>query len=96
MSNLANYSPYNKTYRFILFQNQAYHERNKRNISPCVRTNMRHSLSRISPNKNPERYDIPNLLSMSQLSQMSPNSSPRASEVASRDSRKSKLFQKHR
>ena len=25
MSNLANYSPYNKTYKFIMFQNQAYH-----------------------------------------------------------------------
>lgn len=25
MSNPANYSPYNKTYKFILFQNQAYH-----------------------------------------------------------------------
>jgi len=45
MSNPANYSPYNKTYKFILFQNQAYHERNKRNVSPCVRTNLRHSLS---------------------------------------------------
>lgn len=25
MSNPANYSPYNKTYKFIMFQNQAYH-----------------------------------------------------------------------
>jgi hypothetical protein len=25
MSNLANYSPYNKSYKFILLQNQAYH-----------------------------------------------------------------------
>ena len=92
MSNLANYSPYNKTYKFILFQNQAYHERNKRNISPCVRTNMRHSLSRQSPNRNPEGLEIPSILSMSQLSQLSPGSSPRASDIFSRDSRTSKLF----
>ena len=54
MSNLGNYSPYNKTYKFILFQNQAYHERNKRNASPMIRSNLRHSLSRYhSPTKNP-------------------------------------------
>ena len=58
MSNLANYSPYNKTYKFILFQNQAYHERNKRNISPCVRTNLKHSLSRLSPSRNPEKPEV--------------------------------------
>ena len=54
MSNLGNYSPYNKTYKFILFQNQAYHERNKCNASPMVRSNLRRSLSRkFSPSKNP-------------------------------------------
>ena len=42
MSNPANYSPYNKTYKFLLFQNQAYHERNKINAKPCVRTNLRY------------------------------------------------------
>lgn len=54
MSNLANYSPYNKTYKFILFQNQAYHHKNKIHASPLVRTNLRHSISRYSPTKNPE------------------------------------------
>jgi hypothetical protein len=29
MANIANYSPYNKTFKFICFQNQAYHEANK-------------------------------------------------------------------
>ena len=43
MSNLANYSPYNKTYKFMLFQNQAYHEKNKRQAKPCVRTNLRYT-----------------------------------------------------
>lgn len=43
MSNLAHYSPYNKTYKFLLFQNQAYHEKNKHNAKPCVRTNLRYS-----------------------------------------------------
>ena len=42
MSNLANYSPYNKTYKFLLFQNQAYHERNKQTAKPCVKTNLRY------------------------------------------------------
>ena len=42
MSNLANYSPYNKTYKFLLFQNQAYHERNKKTAKPCVKTNLRY------------------------------------------------------
>ena len=42
MSNLANYSPYNKTYKFLLFQNQAYHERNKSQAKPCIRTNLRY------------------------------------------------------
>lgn len=42
MSNPANYSPYNKTYKFILYQNQAYHEKNKRNAKPCVKTNIRY------------------------------------------------------
>lgn len=51
---MPNYSPYNKTYRYILYQNQAYHMKNKRNASPEVRTNIRHSMSRISPIKDPE------------------------------------------
>ncbi len=51
---MSHYSPYNKTYRYILFQNQAYHIKNKRNASPEVRTNLRHSMSRISPIKDPE------------------------------------------
>lgn len=42
MSNPANYSPYNKTFKFLMFQNQAYHERNKINAKPCVRTNLRY------------------------------------------------------
>lgn len=59
MSNLGNYSPYNKTYKFILFQNQAYHERNKRNANPCIRTNLQHSLSRKNSSaRNPERIDV--------------------------------------
>ena len=58
MSDPATYSPYNKTYKFILFQNQAYHERNKRNISPCVRSNLRHSISRNRPT-NPEVFPHP-------------------------------------
>jgi hypothetical protein len=58
MSNLANYSPYNKSYKFILLQNQAYHERNKRNISPCVQTNLRHSLSRQAYRSNPEKSPV--------------------------------------
>ena len=59
MSNLANYSPYNKTYKFLLYQNQAYHERNKRNASPLVKTNLRHSMSRFSsPVKNPENFEV--------------------------------------
>lgn len=45
MSNLANYSPYNKTYKFICFQNQAYHEANKERVKPMVRTNLRRRLS---------------------------------------------------
>ena len=40
--NFANYSPYNKSYRFICFQNQAYHEKNKKNASPCVKSNIRY------------------------------------------------------
>ena len=43
MSNLANYSPYNKTYKFLLFQNQAYHERNKKEAKPCIRSNLRYA-----------------------------------------------------
>jgi hypothetical protein len=43
MSNLANYSPYNKTYKFIVFQNQAYHEKAKRNSRPVIRTNLRYN-----------------------------------------------------
>ena len=42
MSNLANYSPYNKTYKFLMFQNQAYHTKNKNNAKPCVKTNLRY------------------------------------------------------
>ena len=53
MSNLANYSPYNKTYKFILFQNQAYHEKNKRTAKPCIRSNLRYSSSS-NNNTNPE------------------------------------------
>lgn len=53
MSNLANYSPYNKTYKFLLFQNQAYHERNKRTAKPCVRTNLRYA-NLIRSFQNPE------------------------------------------
>ena len=45
MSNLANYSPYNKTYKFILFQNQAYHEKAKRDMIPVVRTNLKYKRS---------------------------------------------------
>ena len=33
---------------------------------------------------------------MSQLSQLSPGTSPKASDICSRDSRKSKLFEKNR
>lgn len=62
MSNPANYSPYNKTYKFILFQNQAYHQRNKRNISPCVRTNLRHSLSRSAVPRNTDKIDVNSIL----------------------------------
>jgi hypothetical protein len=42
MSNIANYSPHNKSFKFILFQNQAYHDANKKNVKPCVRTNIRY------------------------------------------------------
>lgn len=54
MSNLANYSPYNKTFKFLMFQNQAYHERNKRNVKPCVRTNLRYAKSLSQSFQNPE------------------------------------------
>ena len=53
MSNPANYSPYNKSYKFIAYQNQAYHLKNKFNASPEVRTNLKHSMSRHSPIINP-------------------------------------------
>lgn len=54
MSNLANYSPYNKTYKFLLFQNQAYHEKNKINAKPCVRTNLRYEKGLSRSYYNPE------------------------------------------
>lgn len=54
MSNLANYSPYNKTFKFLMFQNQAYHEKNKRTVKPCVRTNLRYAKSLNNSYNNPE------------------------------------------
>lgn len=53
MSNLANYSPYNKTYKYLMFQNQAYHERNKINAKPCVRTNVRYGKPKNNSFYNP-------------------------------------------
>jgi hypothetical protein len=41
MANLVPYSPYNKSFKFICFQNKAYHEANKLNMKPVVRTNIR-------------------------------------------------------
>ena len=59
MSNLANYSPYNKTFKFVLFQNQAYHEKNKRLAKPCVRTNIRYARPSTSPfQSNPEHSPL--------------------------------------
>ena len=73
MSNLANYSPYNKTYKFLMFQNQAYHEKNKQHSKPCVKTNIRYPKKASNPESNeiffsyqrpgtsssPEKYDSP-------------------------------------
>ena len=53
MSNLANYSPYNKTYKFIMFQNQAYHEKNKKNAMPCIRSNLRYGPKNTPASSNP-------------------------------------------
>lgn len=59
MSNLANYSPYNKTFKFLLFQNQAYHEKNKREAKPHVRTNLRYQkLSSSFQSENPEQNSM--------------------------------------
>lgn len=41
MSNLAKYSPFNKSYQFIHLQNSAYHLRNKEKIKPRVNTNLK-------------------------------------------------------
>lgn len=53
MSNLGRYSPVNKSYKFIAYQNQAYHLKNMFNASPEVKTNLKHSMSRHSPIINP-------------------------------------------
>ena len=53
MSNLANYSPYNKTYKFLMFQNQAYHQKNKANVKPCVHTNVRYPKTSHQSRMNP-------------------------------------------
>lgn len=90
MSNHANYSPYNKSYKFILFQNQAYHQRNKRNISPCVRTNLRHSLSRNSYKKNPERFDVHNKLLQLNFS------NAKLSDYQDSQTQRSSLFEKRK
>jgi hypothetical protein len=45
MSNIGNYSPYNKSFKFICFQNKAYHEANKATMRPVVRTNLRRRVS---------------------------------------------------
>ena len=44
MSNLGNYSPFNKSYQFIHLQNSAYHHRNKQKVKPVVKTNIRPTL----------------------------------------------------
>ena len=41
MSNMAHYSPFNRSYQFIHLQNSAYHRRNKSNVKPLVNTNLR-------------------------------------------------------
>jgi hypothetical protein len=52
--NIANYSPYNKSYRFLCFQNKAYHEKNKKNMSPTVKTNLKYFMN--SASTNPESF----------------------------------------
>ena len=49
MSNLANYSPFNRSYQFMHLQNSAYHLRNKQKAKPRVNTNLSHSLQRTQP-----------------------------------------------
>lgn len=41
MSNLADFSPYKRSYQFIHLQNSAYHLRNKKAAKPIVNTNIR-------------------------------------------------------
>ena len=41
MSNMAHYSPFNRSYQFIHLQNSAYHRRNKSNVKPLVNTNLK-------------------------------------------------------
>lgn len=49
MSNLGNYSPFNRSYQFMHIQNAAYHLKNRQSARSLVKTNLslsrRHSLS---------------------------------------------------
>lgn len=45
MSNLADFSPYKRSYQFMHLQNTAYHLRNKRQVKPVINTNVRRSHS---------------------------------------------------
>lgn len=41
MSNLACYSPFNRSYQFMHLQNSAYHFKNKQKAQPLVKTNLK-------------------------------------------------------
>jgi hypothetical protein len=59
MSNLGNYSPFNKSYQFIHLQNSAYHHRNKQRAKPVVKTNIRPTNRSLSTHRNSKsRSDV--------------------------------------
>lgn len=43
--NLLPYNPFNKTYKYTYFLNQAYHIKNKTEAAPCIDSNITYTKS---------------------------------------------------
>lgn len=52
MSNLGQYSPFKRSYQFMHLQNSAYHSKNKLNVKPLVKTNLKRTNRSYSENKS--------------------------------------------
>jgi hypothetical protein len=68
MSGLRSYSPFNRSYQFMHFQNSAYHKKNKLTARPLVKTNLKKSNKALSASASKNKTAIAHRYSVSELS----------------------------